>query len=139
MRVVSCFVWGKMRPQTQETVSEKVRGTAPKVGEGQHRCDFVSPGTPAEKAPVTSGSPGSSTGSGTDRSAQIRSQKVSSEGTGSHTTQVRVQVEAGCPGCILFSLFTSGNVSSASHVWFVPSPVWSVKVDGESNYPKGLW
>ena len=41
MRVVSCFVWGKIRTQTQETVSEKVQGTAPKVGEGQHRCDFV--------------------------------------------------------------------------------------------------
>ena len=51
-----------MRTQTQERVSEKVRGTASKVGEGQHRCDFVSPGPPVEKAPVTSGSLGNSTG-----------------------------------------------------------------------------
>ena len=41
MRVVSCFVLGNIRTQTQETVSEKVKVTAAKLGEGQHRCDFV--------------------------------------------------------------------------------------------------
>lgn len=48
-----------------------------------------------------------------------------------------MQVEAGCPGCVLFSLFTNGDVSPASHMGFVPSLVWSVKGDGESNCPKG--
>ena len=48
-----------------------------------------------------------------------------------------MQVEAGCPACVLFSLFTNGDVSPASHVGFVPSLVWSVKGDGESNYPEG--